>query len=299
MTRSSKTGRNYRLFIETTPPGALPALQNAIEIEYPLTIQFDIERNNSSAMNQMNLKIINLGRDTYNQIVKDRYNIQDLGNGNNYRRVVLQAGYTELSTIFVGNLLEANTYRQGTEMMTYLLAQDGAYGAYNGYSNITFDRGIDFKEVVRSLFQNLPRVDPGAIGEIDGVTKRGVVYNGNTYTLLQNNFNKEIFIDLERINLLNPDEVLDGQVFLISDETGLIGSPRRQNTLVIVEMIFEPRINVAQAVEIESRINPRFNGQYKVVGIRHSGTISGAVGGDCKTTLQLFIGTQPNPLRTV
>jgi len=69
--------------------------------------------------------------------------------------------------------------------------------------------------------------------------------------------------------------------------------PRRQNTYIQVDIIFEPRIQVGQIVEIVSQIDPRFNGQWKVQGIKHSGTISGAVGGDCKTTLQLFYGTAP------
>ena len=44
--------------------------------------------------------------------------------------------------------------------------------------------------------------------------------------------------------------------------------------------------------EINSKINPIYNGQFKVDGIKHSGTISGAVGGECKTSLDLFLGTE-------
>ena len=55
-------------------------------------------------------------------------------------------------------------------------------------------------------------------------------------------------------------------------------------------MIFEPRITVGQLVEIESSTASIFDGQFKVIGIHHAGIISGAVAGEARTTLNLFIG---------
>lgn len=57
-------------------------------------------------------------------------------------------------------------------------------------------------------------------------------------------------------------------------------------------MIFEPRIVVGQVIEIQSRIAPMFNGQYKLYGLKHSGTISGAVAGDVTTEIQMLVGSQ-------
>lgn len=293
MSYSDKINRNYKLFIEATPQNSfLPTVKNALEISYPLTIQFDIERSISSSLNQAQLRVYNLGLKTYSQIVQDRFNIQDFGNGQLYRRIVFQAGYSELSTVFKGNLIQAYTFREGVNMITYMQIQDGGYGAYNGYTNVAFDRGIPFKEMVQTLFRDMPKVTEGKIGAIDGEAKRGTVFNGNTYTLLKNNFNQQIFIDLEKINLINPNEVFAGQVPLISAETGLLGTPRRENTYIVVNMIFEPRIILGQIVEMKSVTDPRFNGQYKVYGIRHNGIISGAVDGGAITTLQLDAGTQ-------
>ena len=56
--------------------------------------------------------------------------------------------------------------------------------------------------------------------------------------------------------------------------------------------MIEPKIIIGQLLQIESQINQFYNGQFKVVGISHNGIISGAVNGQCITTLQLFIGNK-------
>ena len=79
-------------------------------------------------------------------------------------------------------------------------------------------------------------------------------------------------------------------VLAINTKTGLLGTPILQGAFLTVETILEPRIKVGQLVEIESSYNTAFNGQYKVIGIRHIGVISEAVSGEAKTTLELLVG---------
>ena len=52
-------------------------------------------------------------------------------------------------------------------------------------------------------------------------------------------------------------------------------------------MIFEPRLQIGQFVEIESKTETIYNGTYKVVGIEHTGMISDAQSGQCKTKVRL------------
>jgi hypothetical protein len=58
------------------------------------------------------------------------------------------------------------------------------------------------------------------------------------------------------------------------------------------EMLFEPRLTIGQTVQLKSDTNRIFNGIYKVMGFEHSGTISDAVAGPCKTSVSLWLGTQ-------
>jgi len=62
--------------------------------------------------------------------------------------------------------------------------------------------------------------------------------------------------------------------------------------IVTAEMLFEPRLKIGQVVELVSRDYPSLNQLYKVIGIQHSGTISDAVGGKCKTTVRMLYGIQ-------
>lgn len=279
-----KLNRKFKILVETID-------KKVVEITTPLTIQFDVERTTSSSINQMNLRVYNLSEKIRNLLYKDKFLILDDGTKKNYRQIILQAGYKELSTIFKGNVLEVYSYRQGADIITYFNCHDGGYAASNSYSSITIDKSESYEDIFNKLISNLVGIKKGKIGEIEGNPKRGVVFNGNTFTLLQESFDNKIYIDLEEVNLLNDNEAIKGDVLLINSETGLLGTPIRQNTYLTLDMIFEPRIVVGQVIEINSRINPFYNGQFKVDGIKHSGTISDAVGGDCKTSLQLFVGT--------
>ena len=94
---------------------------------------------------------------------------------------------------------------------------------------------------------------------------------------------------------MNLDEYIKTPfVPLITTKSGLIGTPRRQGNILDITLMFEPRIQIQQLIEVKSSINPIWDGQYKVIGLKHQGTISGAVGGDLTTNLQLYIGDKVN-----
>jgi hypothetical protein len=65
-------------------------------------------------------------------------------------------------------------------------------------------------------------------------------------------------------------------------------------TFIELDMLFEPRIKPSQLLELDSLTEKRFNGYYKVVGITHKGTISGATSGSCTTTLQMITIKEAN-----
>jgi hypothetical protein len=292
---TSKSGRRYKLTFQIdTATGAA----NAIEIRNPLTLEFDIVRNTSSSINTATFRVYNLSEKNRSLIFQNRTSINDISG--NRKRVELQAGYnttlnrdSDLATIFTGDLLEAYSFRQGPNVITYINALDGATSAYNSSINKTLDKGITLKEVASELASSLVGIKKGVIGNIEGEAKTAVSLNGNAFYLLSKDYKDEVFIDLGKVNILNRNEYLKTlglSVPLITSETGLLGTPQRQGTDVVVDMLFEPKINVAQLVEIKAQINKEFDGQYKVMGVKHSGIISDAVNGDCRTTLNLYIG---------
>ena len=97
---------------------------------------------------------------------------------------------------------------------------------------------------------------------------------------------------MKTINIMKPNEVIEGFVPLINDASGLLATPQRKDATLSINMIFEPRLLIGQVIEIQSSIAPQFDGQYKIYGLKHSGTISDSIAGQCTTTVQMQVGSQ-------
>lgn len=278
-----KLQRTYNLLIELEDG-------EAIVIEPPITIAFSIQRHNLASANTMSLQVYNLGVETRNRIFQDRYNPKQ------YKKIILQGGYSGmngfLATMFVGNIFEAYSERSGSDIITNITSRDGGFDIANSLANFTLSAGTSNRDVVTTLIDQFLKISAGAIGEIPGQKKRGVVCLGNTIELIKRETGNKFFIDLEKINVLKDNEVIIGDVPLINSDTGLLGTPQRQDSYLTIDMVFEPRITIGQVIEVQSDIQKQFNGQFKVIGASHAGIISESVGGECRTTLNLLIGTQ-------
>ncbi len=289
-----KFGRNYRLTIEMNDGSG------AIIIEPPFTIQFTINRSVAASLNTMDIAIYNLGDATRNRIYQDRYNTEL------NHKVTLEAGYGgDLSTIFVGTIFEANSQREGTNMVTNINSRDGGFDVTSVKTYRTVQKGATAKEVVQGLigdFKTNPksRLTQGKIGDFPDTFQRPVVLEGNTYNLIQKYTNNSCYIDLEKVYVLKDNEVITGDIPLISSETGLLMTPRRDDSFLCVSTLFEPRILMGQIVQLDSLTQKQYNGQYKVYGVAHQGIISGAVGGKCVSIFNLLTGNKPfGGLKTV
>jgi len=110
---------------------------------------------------------------------------------------------------------------------------------------------------------------------------------GNSMDALTQITQNQAYIDSGSLYALDNSEVLAGDIKLINADNGLLGTPKKQQTLVEVEMLFEPRIKPSQLIELQSSTDTRFNGTYKITGFTHRGVISGAIGGDCRTNITM------------
>ncbi len=270
-----KFNRSYRLTIDVSD-------SEKIVIEPPFTIRFSMVRDTQSSINQLTLSIINLGEKTRNKIFQDRYDFLT------YKRVILEAGYKDLTKIFQGNLFEAYSERQQTEIVTNIVARDGGHDIYNSLTSKTL-QGLTKREVIDSLIGEFSEVKQGKIGEIEGAFLRPVVLEGNTYELIRIYGGSLVYIDLERLHILKENEIVSAAIPLINSKNGLLETPRRRNSLVTITTLFQPNIILSQLVEIQSDVFSLFDGQYKVIGLTHSGIISDAVGGGLKSTFNLLV----------
>lgn len=275
-----KFQREYSLSIET-------ADASLVTIESPLTLEFNIERNTLASANTANFRILNLGELTRQRLYKSKYDISI------FRAIELKAGYAgEIPVVFSGNVLEAFSYKEEGAVNTYtdISCYDGGFDIVNSYSSFAVQAG-EKRKVIERLAGDFPHVRKGLFSEFEGLSLRGRSVMGNTFKLLSDETLGGAFIDNEVVNGLLDNDCLDGDIRVIQSTTGLLGSPKRADTLLIVELLFEPKLKVGQRVELNSQTERNFNGIYKVAGIHHSGTISGAVGGKCKTVVSLWYGT--------
>jgi hypothetical protein len=165
----------------------------------------------------------------------------------------------------------------------------------NNFTYKTIQSGGTVRSVIQDLIGSYAKA-PYALSEgvlsngtpMGKVFQRPVVLEGNTYDLLKKYSNGQVYIDLEKVYVLQDNEVLAGAIPLINADTGLLSSPRRDDAAITVTTLFEPRIIIGQWLDLISTVNPQYNARYKVAGVQHQGIISEAVNGDCRTTISLL-----------
>ncbi len=303
-----KFGRTYQLSVGFINPGAtvqvnsplsiagaqalsVPASSEIVEINYPLTIEFDIVRAVFSSCPRATITVYNLGEDNRQRLFHDRYDTLY------YQPIILQAGYTSegstpLATIFKGNVQAAYSYSRKENWVTVFECFSGGFGVINGQASVNQGAPWNLNQVISTLIGQMPNVVAGVINLPVTPNARGISVKGNAWDAIQRLAgNNNAFIDNETVNVVAQDYYIPstGNIPLISADTGLLGSPRKLGNMVEVDFVFEPRIIVKQLIELQST-QKIYNGQYCVYGIKHRGTISGAVCGNAITTFSLWNG---------
>lgn len=275
----NKFGRNYELNIQTQR-------STTLTVALPFTIEFDITRNVLSSANTSSIRVYNLSQNNRNQV---RKNVTDYGD---LRLISLRAGYgSNLPIIFSGNISHAWNVRESNNFITQVDSFDGGFAFANGFTQESFPSETPQQTVVETLLNNLDQqgVSFGAVGNIQGVLSRGNSYSGPTTSLLKELSGGGFFIDNQKSYVLSDNEALPARgISVINAQSGLLGTPILEQTILHFDMIFEPRLIIGQVIKLDS-LNPVVpNGDYKVVSLKHRGMISDAVCGDAITSVGLF-----------
>lgn len=283
---AEKVQRIYRLTVQAVDENGFPT-KDIITIdsrETPFTIEFSVNRDLFAEVNSMELSIYNLAPDTYNQLFFDYFNMMG-------RAVILEAGYrtTGLSTIFVGDMWSCFTSREGANTITKMECFVGLR-IMQLHTDVTL-AGASRDKVLAKVAQDMS-LDIAIYSGKDEKFNRPVSLSDNPLKIAQQYSNEAAYVDNGKLLILEDKDAIKGEVPLINDQSGLLGVPKHENAILSVDIIFEPRIIIGQIIEINSRIHPMFNGQYKVYGIKHEGIISGSEAGKAHTTLEMLVGSQ-------
>lgn len=275
---------NYYLKIETNKRGEF------LEVRPPLTIDFSIAKNTLASITNGTISIYNLNKYSRKSIQKDSYEYSKLG-----RTIELLGGYgNNLYSIFKGNILSAQSERQGTDFVTTVECYDGGYAKKQGYISKTFQKGTPYLKVVESLVATLSDfgVTKGAIGEVLGETTRAISLEGYAYDLLIHYTGGNCFIADSKVYVLNNREFTGDYIPEINADTGILGTPVVEETKLKFSMIFEPRINAGQLIKVNSSTtsSEKVNGEYKVTSVTHRGTFSDGVSSSVVTEIGCAFG---------
>lgn len=249
----------------------------------PISIQFDISKALFQSTNVARIVVYNMDREVRESIYQDRL----VFDKTKAKMLTLEAGYGDkLTLICLGFIQECYSERQGTDFITSIEVLDP--DILSEYTSITFKAGTTFEEAYKYLASQFPNLQQGERGELVGTFQTPTVFEGNSFVAINKLTGGHTFIDNGRLNTLNDNETLtDYGAYLIASDTGLLETPKRREAILEVNMIFEPTLRLGQMVEIKSETQSRFNGQYKINGITHKCTISGAEGGTRTTSIQL------------
>jgi len=271
--------RTYEIRI-TTPDGY------AITIKPPITCQLEVEQSvKGSSISNASVTLTNLAPNTRDRLGKDKFTKVD------YWQIIILAGYGKtLIEVFRGNIQEGYSYKEKTEWRTKLECYDGAYQVQNGFMAETFTKDTTMKDAITQSIKNMPQLLAGVLGSpaSEETPARGRVIIGNPYNEIQKMTDGQAFIADETLYVLADNEVMPGEVFVLSAE-GNKTTPKRRDGYLEVDRIFSPELKVGRIAELRSLIK-KYNGQYKIFGIKHSATFSQAEAGDATTTVSLFIG---------
>lgn len=268
--------RNYELEILTLS-GELISIKN------PISLDASISRNVLASANSSNIVLYNLKKDTRSKIFKDQYTLSD------YMQVVLKAGYITNKEIFKGNISKASSSKKGTTWQTDIECTDGGHALANAYTSQTISKDSSKTDLLTKVIKDLPNIAMGVISpDFTETNKRGKALLGPTVDILKNESNNQFFIDNEKAFCIFDDEVIPGQIIKL-DASQLLETPKRQDTILEIKILFQPEINAGQLCEVES-LESIYNGQYKIMGFRHDIQIRQDACGISTTTISLNAG---------
>jgi len=291
----SKVNRSYEVQI-LLPSGEL------ITITPPFSMSCQVERHMMATVNTCTMDIKNLGLSNRNKIFKDRYDFTK------YIQVIIKAGYledlqiasfninnpnfgksTSLPQIFQGNVYEAYSYKEGTEWITHFEFHDGLYGIQNGNISASFQAGTDKAQIMKNMIASMPNLLPGVFGELtQGQSGRGQAFVGQSWEVLNEQTQGQVFIDNEKVHILSKNEVIAGQIINL-DSSSLKTTPRRRDAFLDCECLFSPELEPGKIVALTS-LYPAYNGQYRIEGFNHNFEYSEAECGDSSTRVSLNAG---------
>ena len=241
-------------------------------------------------------------------------NFYDYGNNQNEKSAIINRGNIRKSIngmplIFFGRFTRAYSYRQGTNIITHIDAFD-LPEKNEVILSTEFKKGTTQKELFERLANDMKvesknlKISPN----FKFVFTRDKSFNDKTTWDVINDIIKSkndqiqkeegenaplyrMYFDYPDIVVLRDNEYIETEDIEISAASGLLNTPIREGAKVKFTSLFEPAFRCGGSIVLNSRTTQTgINGRLKVVGFKHSGTISPSICDTLKTEFTCFMG---------
>lgn len=265
-----------------------------------LDIKFKIEKSLKDEPNKCELEILNLSEEhrarieeltpfstVVSGLAKQKVKIAARKAATSGIPVKIEAGYEEdddLSLLWLGDLRNAISEREGANWVTKLESGDGEKAWQNARVNLSYGPKTPVATVIRAIARELGLGEGNLASviasiELNGVGRllpRGAVIAGPARQQLRDwtrSAGLEFSIQDGALQFLEKGKATGEQAFLVSAETGMIGSPTVDiDGLVHVKMLMPHGIRPGRLLVIDSQ---RVAGGYKAEKIIYEGDTAG------------------------
>lgn len=221
-------------------------------------------------LGEANIAIYGLSTETMKQLVWTNY--RQLFQS--WNQVIVQAGDidssdSELSQIYYGDIMEARADLNGARPVLLLTARTGAYISIKPESPLAINGSAPVADIVSKIAK-----ENGLGFENNGVTEsiRDCVLNGSPLAKMQSaaeHVKAYVYID-NGVAFLSPlSKERKNTAILINKETGLIGYPTVSNNGISFATNFNPQIELASKVSVESVV-PGTDGTWLITAVTHT-----------------------------
>tara|TARA_Y100001963_G_scaffold17759_1_gene21924 strand:- start:20791 stop:21444 length:654 start_codon:yes stop_codon:yes gene_type:complete len=209
--------------------------------------------------------------------------------------VTLKAGYGDnLPVIMAGNVNRCFSVREGVNVITQIESFDGGFAFTTAIERLQKRKGTSYNEIIDELVKSLEKygISRGVIAPIEGTIGRGISIVDNPINILNQITGNSAYVDNGKIYILGTNDVVSSGAKKITSATGLLNTPRREESFIVFDMLFEPDLFIGQKITLESSTAATYNDNYKLVSLTHRGLISESVAGSATSSVGLSFGSR-------
>lgn len=263
-------GRQFRLEIGSKTDGTQVSA---------LRVAFEITKSIDAKPNPGKIDIWNLSRQNMNRILTGEWNL-----------IKLWVGYDTLRVLYAGDIIKKTVKRDGLDFIVSTECGDGHVDYQQSLVLTTLAAGSSEQDAFDAAAKAMRNTRPGAIDLPNRRTlPRSRVLAGNARDVLGRlavNNDADWSVQDGELIMVPANKVLPDEAVLLSQDTGMIGSPQATDNGLELECLCNPALKIGGLVRVQSILD-YFNGDYKIVHLQHQGD---AIGGDWVTKLTVVGG---------